>query len=52
MLSQITRYGVVGPTVTFNEYLARFPCNKECMKGQEKSMMILRISVMIPKIFW
>ena len=38
----ITDYQVraAGPTVVFNECLARFRCNKECMGGRGTSMAI------------
>jgi len=47
----ITDYQVraVGPTVIFNERLARFRCNKECMRGRGTSMAIQRTSTTIPK---
>ena len=38
-----------GPTVVFNEHLARFQCNKEHMRGRGTSMVIQRTFTMIPK---
>jgi len=40
------------PSVIFNEHPARFLCNKECMKGQGRSMTTPRIFKMIPRTSW
>jgi hypothetical protein len=53
LANAITDYQVrvTGPTVIFTEHPARFQCNRECMRGQGKSMTTLRTSMMTPKAF-
>jgi len=52
LANAITDYQVqrTGPSMVFNERLARFRCNKECTRGRGTSMVIRRTSMVILKI--
>ena len=51
LANAVTDYQVrtASPTVIFYECLARFQCNKECMRGRETSSAKLKTSMATPR---